>query len=79
MADGNETEHKSGFAGSRALAFSRRFDVGGVGRLAIPGRESVVFVCKTCAVLVAWEELAQHDEWHERLRRAVDEVGTLNE
>lgn len=33
--------------------------------------------CEVCGALIHIRNLDQHDGWHERLRRAVDETGTL--
>jgi cytochrome c5 len=37
-----------------------------------------VYCCLTCHALVAEGGKQGHANWHERLRRAVDETGTLN-
>lgn len=35
--------------------------------------------CSLCGALLAVSYEAIHNQWHERLRRAVDEMGTLDE
>lgn len=43
---------------------------GSVGRISL-------YVCETCGALVSMDYVSRHDQWHERLRIAVDEGGTL--
>jgi hypothetical protein len=43
---------------------------GSVGRISL-------YVCETCGALVSMDYVHRHDQWHEKLRRAVDEVELL--
>ena len=36
-----------------------------------------LYVCETCGALVSMDYVTRHDQWHERLRIAVDEGGML--
>ena len=35
------------------------------------------YACKSCGAIIAEQDLHKHTDWHERLRRAVDETETI--
>jgi len=35
------------------------------------------YMCETCGALIAMDYVWRHEQWHEKLRRAVDETGML--
>lgn len=39
--------------------------------------DTLILRCLKCSALVDAEYQTDHDEWHEKLRRAVDEAETL--
>lgn len=50
------------------LAYAER--AGTMGRISL-------YVCETCGALVSMDYVNRHDQWHEHLRRSVDESEML--
>ena len=39
----------------------------------LPDGNVTFFVCETCGTTIPMEYVSRHNQWHERLRRAVEE------